>query len=385
MPHTRQPYTFDRVVRLIIGCLIFAGVIFLINALKDVLLPFCVACLIPYMLEPFVQYNRQLLHFKGRTPAIFVTLFEVLFLIGILAYFFVPMLLDEMHEMAAILRNYAASQSGRTFLPAEFHDFLKRQVDFNHISDLLTRQEWTSLAESALSASWNIISGSISVILGIVSWFIVILYIIFIMIDYDRLNRGMRHMVPPKYRDLVFRIGNDIKQSMNHYFRGQALVAFIVGILFSIGFLIIGLPMAVVLGMFIGILNMVPYLQLISIIPAVALCLVYAVGGGGDFWTILWECIAVYCIVQCIQDLILTPKIMGKAMGLNPALILLSLSVWGSLLGLIGLIIALPLTTLLLAYYDRYIILRAEDDGSPHTGKEDKEAIDNIVQSPLEQ
>ena len=78
MPHTRQPYTFDRVVRLIIGCLTFAGVIFLINALKDVLLPFCVACLIAYMLEPFVQYNRQLLHFKGRTPAIFVTLFEVL-------------------------------------------------------------------------------------------------------------------------------------------------------------------------------------------------------------------------------------------------------------------------------------------------------------------
>ena len=64
---------------------------------------------------------------------------------------------------------------------------------------------------------------------------------------------------------------------------------------------------------------------------------------------------AVYIIVQCIQDLFLTPKIMGKAMGLNPAIILLSLSVWGTLLGFIGLIIALPLTTLLLAYYDQYI------------------------------
>lgn len=123
--------------------------------------------------------------------------------------------------------------------------------------------------------------------------------------------------------------------------------------------------MAVVLGMFIGVLNMVPYLQLISFVPAGILCLVYTAAGQGDFWTILAETIAVYCIVQLIQDLFLTPKIMGKAMGLNPAIILLSLSVWGTLLGLIGLIIALPLTTLLLSYYDHYIISRnepSEDD-----------------------
>lgn len=385
MPYSRQPYTFDRVVRLVIGALLFAGAILLINALKDVLLPFCVACLIAYMLEPFVQYNKRLLHFKGRTPAIFVTLFEVFFILGIILYFFTPMLLDEMHQMAAILRKYADSNSSITFLPQAVHDFIRRQVDFNRISDMLTSQEWTSIIESALSASWKIISGSISVLLGVVSWCIVILYVIFIMIDYDRLNRGMKHMVPPKYRTTVFRIGNDIKDSMNHYFRGQALVAFIVGILFSIGFLIIGLPMAVVLGLFIGLLNMVPYLQLISIVPAAVLCLVYAVGGGGDFWTIFWECIAVYCVVQCIQDLFLTPKIMGKAMGLNPALILLSLSVWGSLLGMIGLIIALPLTTLLLAYYNRYIIQRGEEDDNPGAGEADARAIDEAVQSPLGQ
>ena len=119
--------------------------------------------------------------------------------------------------------------------------------------------------------------------------------------------------------------------------------------------MIIGMPLALVLGMFIGLLNMVPYLQLISIIPTTLLCLVCSVDSGVDFWVIFWECMAVYIVVQAIQDLILTPKIMGKAMGLNPAIILLSLSVWGSLLGFLGLIIALPLTTLLLAYYDEYI------------------------------
>lgn len=383
MPH-RQPYTFDRVVRMIIAVVMILGTLWLINLLKGVLLPFCVACLVAYMFEPFVQYNRRLLHLKGRVTAIFVTLFEALFFFCAACYFFVPMILEEMHSMSSLLRAYATSEINISFMPDAVHEFIRRQVNFKELSDLLTRQEMGSLIESALSTSWSIITGSISVLLGVFSWFIVILYVVFIMIDYDRLAKGFRHMVPPKYRTTVFRVGNDIKDSMNHYFRGQALVAFIVGILFSIGFLIVGLPMAIVLGLFIGVLNMVPYLQLISIIPTAILCLVYTAGGGGDFWTIFWECIAVYCIVQAIQDLILTPKIMGKAMGLNPAIILLSLSVWGTLLGLIGLIIALPLTTLLLSYYDHYIIHR--DDGeTPAEHRDDSHAIEQAVQMPLDE
>ncbi len=379
---SRQPYTFDRVVRMVITLVVILGAIWLINLLKEVLLPFCVACLIAYMFEPFVQYNRRLLHLRGRIIAIFVTLFEAAFFCGVIAYFIVPMVFDEMHQMADVFRKYATTEMKIPFMPSEIHEFLRRQVDFNELSDLFTKQEWSSLIENALSTSWSIITGGISVLMGIFSWFIVVLYVVFIMIDYDRLARGFHSMVPPKYRKTVFRIGRDIQQSMDHYFRGQALVAFIVGVLFSIGFLIVGLPLAIVLGMFIGLLNMVPYLQLISIVPTTILCLVYAVGGGGDFWSIFWECMGVYCVVQLIQDFFLTPKIMGKAMGLNPAIILLSLSVWGTLLGLIGLIIALPLTTLLLAYYDQYIMSR-DDDETPSEHDSDLKAIEEATEFPM--
>ncbi len=218
----------------------------------------------------------------------------------------------------------------------------------------MTRQDFKSIFEYL----WRMISGGVSMVLSLLNWFLVILYLVFIMLDYEKLLDGFRHMVPPRYRSRVFAVADDVKRSMNHYFRGQSLVALCVGVLFSIGFLIIGMPLAVVLGMFIGLLNMVPYLQLISIIPTTILCLVCSIQGDVAFWTIWWECMAVYIVVQAIQDLFLTPKIMGKAMGLNPAIILLSLSVWGSLLGFIGLIIALPLTTLVLAYYNRYIIHR---------------------------
>ena len=90
-------------------------------------------------------------------------------------------------------------------------------------------------------------------------------------------------------------------------------------------------------------------------IPTAFLALLKAADTGQNFWVILASAVAVFCIVQIIIDMIITPKIMGKAMGLNPAILLLSLSVWGTLLGFVGLIVALPLTTILIAYYQRYI------------------------------
>lgn len=346
-----RPYTFDRVVRILIGLATLIAAIWLIDVLRDVLLPFLVAWLISYILEPFVQYNRRILRVRRRLLPVFITLFEVVLVLTMLCIFFVPSIIKEMHQLADLVSSYANGSAQIPFIPEEFHRFLRDAIDFNLISAELTRQDYQRL----LDWGGNLLAGGLDLVIGIFNWFLVLLYVVFIMLDYEKLLAGFKHMVPPKYRTITYRIGNDVKTSMNHYFRGQALVAFIVGILFSIGFLIVGLPMAVVLGLFIGLLNMVPYLQLISILPTTLLCLVYTANSELNFWEIWWACMVVYIVVQCIQDLILTPKIMGKAMGLNPAIILLSLSVWGTLLGFIGLIIALPLTTLLLAYYGQYI------------------------------
>ncbi|MDE5785428.1 MAG: AI-2E family transporter, partial [Duncaniella sp.] len=341
----KERFDLDRTVRLVINCVLAAGAIWLINTLKGVLLPFLVGCLIAYILEPFLQYNRRLLHLKGRVAATMVTLFELTFFTSAVLYFTIPVVIEEASDMAAMIKRYAASGDPIPFLPEGFEEFVRRNIDFELIASKLSHEEWSRMAEEALSASWSVITGSISLLFAVFSWMIVLLYVIFVMIDYDKLSRGMRRMILPRYRKTVFKIAGDVKRSMNQYFRGQALVAFCVGILFSIGFLIIDLPLAIVLGMFIGLLNMVPYLQLISFIPTTLICLVYSVGSGIGFWTIWWECFAVYCIVQVIQDLYLTPRIIGKAMSLNPALIFLSLSIWGSLMGFIGLIIAIPLTT----------------------------------------
>ena len=118
----------------------------------------------------------------------------------------------------------------------------------------------------------------------------------------------------------------------------------------------IDFPMAIGLLLFIGFLNMVPYLQLLSFILTILLAIVKAADTGENFWFILFLALIVFAVVQMIQDSLLTRKIMGKVTGLNSAIILLSLSIWGSLLGVLGMIIALPMTTLMLTYYQRYII-----------------------------
>ncbi len=384
MPN-RKPYTLDRVVRLVITVALIAGGIWLIKILKDVLLPFGVACLIAYIFEPFVQYNRRLLHLKGRVIAVFVTLFEITFFFSALCYFLVPSIIDQAHKMADMFKVYAETKASIPFLPDSLHDFLRQHVDFHELSSMLTQQEWSQVIEDALSATWSFITGSITVLVAIFSWIIVLIYVIFIMIDYEKLGKGFRSMVPPKFRPVCFKIGDDIKRSMNHYFRGQALVSFITGIMYCIGFSIVGLPMGIAMGLLIGVLNMVPYLQLTSIPLTALLCLVCSVSTGVNFWTIFGECILIYCFNQSFNDLFMTPKIMGKAMGLNPVIILLSLSVWGTLLGFLGMIIALPLTTLLLAYYDEYIIMRHNDDSPPGEGNaDDLQAINDMFEYPLD-
>lgn len=371
-----RPYTFDRVVRMLITIAVIAAIVWLVDILSSVLLPFLVAWLIAYLLEPFVQYNKRLLRVRNRWFPILMTLFETVLILSMIAVFVVPSVLSEMHQVSELIGRYLETGSSVSIIPASVQEYIRQNIDFAEISRRLTSQD----VRSILDALGSLISGGYDIVLGIFNWFVVLLYVVFIMLDYERLLRGFKRMVPPKYRSTTFRIANDVKESMNHYFRGQALVAFIVGILFSIGFLIIGLPMAVVLGLFIGVLNLVPYLQLISLIPSTLLCLVYSVSGHIDFWTIWLETMAVYIIVQCIQDLFLTPKIMGRAMGLNPAIILLSLSIWGSLMGFIGLILALPLTTLLLSYYDHYIDSR-EDGETPDDRQRDEKAINDIFES----
>lgn len=360
--YQRTPYTLDRVVRIVFSIAGMLIALYFLYILKGVLLPFMVAMLLAYMMEPIVLWNRKILHCRRRFVPVILTLLEVLIVIGVFAAIFVPYLIQETSQMADAVKRYATTQVDIPYISNEIHEFIQQNINFDAVSKYLTQDQWGEMIRSLVTSSWSVLTSGVGFLWEMISWLIVLLYLIFIMLDYERLTLSFRQLVPYSHRKRVFKIFDDITEAMNRYFRGQFLIASIVGVLFSIGFVIVGLPMGVAFGLFIGMLNMVPYLQLISLPICFLLCIVGVVSGTAEFWPLLWESLAVYVVVQLIQDLLLTPKIMGKAMGLNPAIILLSLSVWGCLLGFMGLIIALPLTTLVLSYYDMYVVQRMQQN-----------------------
>jgi predicted PurR-regulated permease PerM len=267
----------------------------------------------------------------------------------------VPPIIEETGKLKEVLTAYFIEGSKQAAIPGTVANFFKEHVNMLEIKDALSEEHLAQTIQHLLPKAWNIFTQSVNVMVSIFATFIVLLYTFFILMDYEAIASGWTGLVPGKYREMTVRIVNDVKDSMNRYFRGQALVAFLVGILFSIGFLIIDFPLAVGFGLFIGLLNMVPYLQLVALAPTVLLALLKAADTGENFWWILSMALLVFCIVQIIQDALIVPKVMGKITGLNPAIILLSLSIWGALMGVVGMIIALPCTSIMLSYYKRYI------------------------------
>ena len=349
-------YTFDNVIRGILWAIIITGIVMLLNRLSSVLVPFFLAWLIAYLLFPLVKFFQYRCKMKYRILGILSAfLVTGLVLTGVFILMIPPMV-EESFRVKDLLVEYIGANEKVSNIPGMIQQYVRDHLSVEDIQAIVTQGGFLDAIKATVPKVWDVITQSISIVSSVFTLTMVVLYTLFILLDYEDICSGWPNLLPEKYRQFAKQLVGDVEDSMNKYFRGQAMVALCVGILFSIGFLIIGFPMAVGLGMFIGILNMVPYLQLVGLIPTVLLAIVKAADTGQNFWIILLMALAVFAVVQIIQDTFLTPKIMGHVTGLNSAIILLSLSIWGSLLGILGMIIALPMTTLLISYYQRYVI-----------------------------
>lgn len=349
---TQENYwNLDRIMRLIIGVVIAIGVVWLIRYLSNVLLPFFAACFIAYLLQPLVELNRKWLHLKGRMVAVGITLVEVGLVIVALAIIFIPPAMGELEQLARIVRDIS---TGKRAMPA-FYGSINQLINHYFDPSYLQSQFTLSHVETLLSKGTSLVQQTINLLMHTLEWALMLVYVLFILIDYPQISRGFKLIIPHRYRARGMIVVKDVQQSMNHYFRGQGLVALCAAVLYCIGFKIAGLPLAIPMGVLVGILFMIPYFQYVTLIPVAIIALITALGGHDAFWPLMGKCLLVYAVSQSICDYILMPRVMGKEMGLNAAVILLSLSVWGSLLGIIGMIIALPVTALMMAYYERYI------------------------------
>lgn len=356
-----KPYNFDRVFRLMVTIGVIFGLIYLARYLSDVLIPFAVAYLLAYLINPLVQLIQRKI--PNRPLAVVIALVLVAVVIVIAGWVLVHYISIEVAEAHELLKKLygdtpITERLGKV-LPEQLWEEIRQFLAQQDMQQLLQKGDtWgigATIGRNVLAHLWAVLAGTLSMLMGLVGLFVIVLYLFFLLIDYRIVASKGSELIPPKYRKTVMGFLSDFNEAMSRHFRAQALMATIVGVLFAIGFSIVGLPMAVLFGLFVGLLNMIPYLQLVAILPAALLAILMWAEKGGNLLVALAMTGAVFAVVQLLQDTLLTPRIMGKSSGLRPAMILLSVSIWGKLLGFLGLLLALPLTCLALAYYYRLL------------------------------
>ena len=358
-------FSRETIIRSVITIAVLGALYLLVRRLSGVLLPFLISFVVAYMLAPIVNFLQHKCRLKNRVLSIIVTLLLVIGLLTGTVAAVVPAISKQASSLSNSVKTYVSQWDGNEYFSPRVNERIEEIIQSIDIKTLINSEEVQQGIKKVIPILGDWISSGVNAIMGLAVAFICILYIIFLLIDYEKISTNWHKYIPNRFRDSIVMLISDLDRNMNAYFRGQALVASIVGILFAIGFQIIGLPMGIGIGLFIGVLNLVPYLQALGIPPCIILGLIQSAETGRPVWVVMLCIAAVFIIVQTIQDMVLVPTIMGNVTGMGPAWILLSLSVWGSLLGFVGMIIALPVTTLLVSYYKRFVLHISDDMTKP--------------------
>ena len=353
----RREFTFDRIARMLVLSVLILLIYVAVQAIWSVILPFLLAGIFAYVMMPLVRFFQYTLRLRSRGLSVILTLLLLGAVVYLAVIFIIPSINAEIEKTLQVISGYSSGQDILTMiLPRNIRNYLNGGLRWGNFRQQLSLEKILENVKLLLDQVGGIINSTLSIF----SWGLVFLigfvYFVFILLDFENLGRGFISLFPKTLRPTIRTISMDLDRYMNNYFRGQALVAMSVGILLSIGFNIIGLPLATAMGIFIGILNFIPYMQALGIIPLGLASLLMAAQTGENAFVCMLLAYGVLMIVQIIQDMIIVPRIMGQTMGMRPSLILLVLSIWGYLLGFFGMLIALPITMFIYSLYMRYVL-----------------------------
>ena len=349
----RREFTFDRIARMLVLSVLILLIYVAVQAIWSVILPFLLAGIFAYVMMPLVRFFQYTLRLRSRGLSVILTLLLLGAVVYLAVIFIIPSINAEIEKTLQVISGYSSGQDILTMiLPRNIRNYLNGGLRWGNFPQQLSLEKILENVKLLLDQVGGIINSTLSIF----SWGLVFLigfvYFVFILLDFENLGRGFISLFPKTLRPTIRTISMDLDRYMNNYFRGQALVAMSVGILLSIGFNIIGLPLATAMGIFIGILNFIPYMQALGIIPLGLASLLMAAQTGENAFV----CMLLAYGVLIIQDMIIVPRIMGQTMGMRPSLILLVLSIWGYLLGFFGMLIALPITMFIYSLYMRYVL-----------------------------
>lgn len=323
---------------------------FLTYALGEAVTPFIIAMLFAYILNPAVER----LEMRGVPRGVAVGIFAFLFLSALAGIFIatVMVLKWEIPKLIENLPRYVDTVKTE-YLP-NIQQTLGVTVDVDSmVADLKERLVHLSAENYASAAGYavSIVSGTVNVIFALVSVFLVPVLMIYLLIDYKIMKDGALDILPKGYReDIVARL-REVEGVLRDFAKGQLMVAFIMGVLYSIGLAIVGVDMPILVGMLSGFGNLVPYLgTTLGIAASIILVLLKYHDLMHPGFVVL-----VFIMVQIVEAYVITPKVVGNKLGLHPVVIILSLLVFGKLLGFAGIMLAVPLAAVLKVFIKSFV------------------------------
>jgi len=330
---------------------IAAAIIWFAIQLKSVLLPLAIAGIVAYLLQPVVDFLQA-----KRIPRV-AAILSVFAAIVIFFAGFLVFLGPKVYEQGVSLTNGIPDYINHLW--ANTKDYLKDKPDLEEEASKAQQwilQEWPNYSAQAAQYAWKALGSALNSFGLIMGLAVIPIYVFYFLRDQAKIESNWESYLPlhrSKLRDELIVVIREINKYMITFFRGQVVVAIILGILTSIGLSLIGLKYALLIGLITATFSIVPYLGVIlSITPA--LIIAYTQSNGS--WAFVGWTAVVFACVQMSEGMFISPKIMGDATGLHPVTIIVAILVWSTILGgLLGAILAVPLTATLKVLMYRYV------------------------------
>lgn len=325
---------------IIMACVI-AAFIGLLYALGDVLTPFIVAAVLAYVLNPLVEW-LQLKRIR-RAPASMIIMALALLILLSLVLIIVPMLLNQFNNLAERLPQIVGFVQNKLlpWLNSVSGDYIQIDQESiiawlqSHTDELSnTLKEWIP---TLMRQSGNVISGVSNLVL-------LPLLLYYFLLDWKRWSSGISKLVPRRFIETYTRISGNMDEVLGEFLRGQLMVMMIMGLVYGLGLMLVGLDSGFAIGMIAGILVFIPYLGAFTglLLATVAALLQY---GSWQGLLMVW---AVFGVGQFLESFFITPKIVGDRIGLSPFWVIFSLMAFGQLMGFVGMLAGLPLAAVTL-------------------------------------
>ena len=308
---------------------------------RRVLTPFFIAFALAYLLDPVTDRLESLR--ISRTFAVLVLMAGVFSLVTGIGLLIFPLLKLQAEHLVSNLPNYIA------IMQEWMHPLLGVVGEPEKIQGILNR-ELLKIGElplkvisSITSILWGSVAGLFSFILFLANLVIIPVVMFYLLRDYDLINKKMLSFVPARTREQVLSLIKEIDGVLADFVRGQLMVGLIMAGLYSIGLFFCGTPMSLFIGLLAGLASLVPYLGLVfGFVPAAILTFMQT-----QDWVLVFGVAGVFAVVQGLEGMIITPRIVGEKIGLHPVAIILAVLLGAEFFGLVGVIVSVPVAAAL--------------------------------------